>query len=405
MHVLDELAARGFIKQCTDLESLRAHLDAGPVTYYAGFDPTADSLHVGNLLPMMMMAHLQRAGHLPIAVVGGGTGMVGDPSGKTEARRLLDAETIRYNMSRQRVQLERFLDLSEGRGRLIDNGEWLLELQLIPFLRDIGACFSVNRMLTAEGYRQRLERGLSFIEFNYQILQAYDFLVLFQRFGCTLQVGGDDQWGNLLAGVDLIRRKTEGHAHALTLPLLTTATGEKMGKTHAGAVWLDGGRFSPFDMYQFWYNVDDRDVGRFLRLYTFLPLDEIGRLEELHGAELREAKRVLAWEVTRLVHGEEAAEAARKGAGAMVANDASADLPTHVVPAAQLAAGVRLANVIAEAGLAKSASDARRLLEGGGVKVGEARVDDPKAMLSADDVGDGLVIRVGKQRAVRIIPG
>ncbi|HMV70529.1 MAG TPA: tyrosine--tRNA ligase, partial [Myxococcota bacterium] len=329
MHVLDELAARGFVKQCTDLDALRSHLDAGPVTYYAGFDPTADSLHVGNLLPIMMMAHLQRAGHKPIAVVGGGTGMVGDPSGKTEARRLLDAEAVRYNMERQREQLGRFLDLSDGRGALIDNGEWLLELQLIPFLRDIGACFSVNRMLTAEGYRQRMERGLSFIEFNYQILQAYDFLVLFQRFGCTLQVGGDDQWGNLLAGVDLIRRKAEGHAHALTLPLLTTATGEKMGKTHAGAVWLDAGRFSPFDMYQYWYNLDDRDVGRFLRLYTFLPLDEIGRFDALRGAELREAKRALAWEVTALVHGVEAADAARKGAEAMVASAASADLPTY----------------------------------------------------------------------------
>lgn len=405
MHVLDELAARGFIKQCTDLESLRAHLDSGPVTYYAGFDPTADSLHVGNLLPIMMMAHFQRAGHNPIAVVGGGTGMVGDPSGKTEARKLLDAEAVRHNMACQGEQLGRFLDLSEGRGRLIDNGEWLLRLELIPFLRDIGACFSVNRMLTAEGYRQRLERGLSFIEFNYQILQAYDFLVLYERYGCTLQLGGDDQWGNLLAGVDLIRRKAEAHTHALTLPLLTTSSGEKMGKTHKGAVWLDAGRFPPFDMYQFWYNVDDRDVGRFLRLYTFLPLDEIARLEALHGAELREAKRVLAWEVTRLVHGEAAADVARSGAGAMVAHDASADLPTHAVPADRLAAGVLLANVMAEAGLAGSTSDARRLIQGGGVKLGEDRVSDPKATLDASQVGPGVVIRVGKQRAVRVIPG
>jgi len=404
MHVLDELNARGFVKQCSDTEALRAKMDAGPVVYYAGFDPTADSLHVGNLLPIMMMAHLQRAGHTPIVVVGGGTGMVGDPSGKTEARMLLDADAIRHNVDCQRKQIARFLDLSaESGARLVDNAEWLLELSYISFLREIGSCFSVNRMLSAEGYKQRMEKGLSFIEFNYQILQAYDFLVLNQRYGCALQIGGDDQWGNILAGLDLIRRKQEAQAFALTLPLLTTASGQKMGKTHSGAVWLDAGRFSPFDMYQFWYGTDDRDVTRFLRLFTFLDLEEIGKLDALQGADLREAKRLLAYEATKLVHGVEAADAARAGAQAMVSNAASDALPTCTLTAA---AGVLLANVLAEAGLAPSASEGRRLIQGGGVKVGDAKVSDPKALFDFAAVGpEGVVLRVGKAKAARVVLG
>lgn len=404
MHVLDELQWRGFIKQCSDEEGLRAALDAGPVTYYAGFDPTASSLHIGNLLPMMLMAHLQRAGHAPIAVVGGGTGLVGDPSGKTEARKLLNEETIAYNLQCQRKQLERVLDLSEGRGRIVDNAEWLTELKLVPFLRDIGVCFSVNRMLSAEGYKQRMERGLSFIEFNYQILQAYDFLVLHERFGCRLQLGGDDQWGNILAGVDLVRRKHEAQVFALTLPLLVTATGQKMGKTHSGAVWLDGAQFSPFDFYQYWVGCDDRDVGRFLRLYTFLDRERIQELDQLQGADLREAKAVLAWEVTAMIHGAAAADQAREAAKAMVAGAASDELPTWVMPPDYGPAPWLVVNLLADAGLAKSRSEARRLVEGGGVRVDTTKVAGVDVALSEAELGEaGVVLRVGKARAARVV--
>lgn len=407
MHVLDELEARGFIKQCSDLDGLRSALDAGPVTFYAGFDPTADSLHVGHLLPILMMAHLQRAGHDPLAVVGGGTGMVGDPSGKTEARKLLDEAAIRSNLEAQQAQLARFLDFEgEHAARVLDNAEWLLELEYIPFLRDIGSLFSVNRMLSAEGYRIRLERGLSFIEFNYQILQAFDFLTLYRREGCRLQLGGDDQWGNILAGLDLIRRKEQGQAYALTIPLLTTATGAKMGKTVAGAVWLDAEKFKPFDFYQYWLNVDDRDVGHFLKLYTFLPLDRIAELEALQGKDIRQAKAVLAFEVTRMVHGHDAAVVAQQGAKAMVAGEAADDLPTHSLSAEALAEEPHVAAVLADAGLTRSRGEARRLIKGGAVRIDTDRISDPHTALTPAMVpDDGVVIRVGKKRAVRVVVG
>jgi tyrosyl-tRNA synthetase len=402
MHVLDELEARGFVKQVVDAPGLRARMDAGPITFYAGFDPTADSLHVGNLLPMMMMAHLQRAGHRAIVVVGGGTGMVGDPSGKTEARKLLDEAAIDHNIRCQREQLGRVLDLSATeRGMLLNNADWLMPLHYIAFLREIGSAFSVNRMLAAEGYRQRLERGLSFIEFNYQLLQAYDFLVLHRDHGCELQIGGDDQWGNILAGVDLIRRKAEAPAWALTLPLLVTATGEKMGKTHGGAVWLSAERFSPFDFYQYWLNVDDRDAVRFLRLYTFLSLDEIATYEGFEGAAIRQTKARLAWEVTALLHGAEAADQARDAAKAMTSATASASLPTLVLDPAS--APWLLAALIAEAKLEESRSAARRTLQSGGVRLDEQKVTDPNATLTLDRLGDGCVLRVGKSRAVRLV--
>ncbi len=405
MDVLDELNARGFFKQCSDEAALREALAAGPVTFYAGFDPTASSLHVGSLLPAFMMAHLQRAGNRALVVVGGGTGMVGDPSGKTEARQLLDAEAVAFNTRAIASQLGRFIDLSDpSRGTVLDNAAWLLDLNYVTFLRDIGSLFSVNRMLAAEGYRQRLERGLSFIEFNYQILQAYDFLVLYEQEGCRLQLGGDDQWGNILAGVDLVRRKHAAQAFALTLPLLTTATGQKMGKTHTGAVWLDADRTSPFDFYQYWLNTDDRDVGRFLRLFTFLPLDQIAVLEVLTGADVRRAKATLAHEVTRLVHGVEAADAAQQGAAAMVAGAAVDDLPTHAVATDVLAAGVPLVVLLRDAGLAKSSSEARRLVQQGGVKVGtEGITDVDHRVLDAQIGEDGIVLRVGKRHAVRIV--
>lgn len=403
MDAFETLEARGFVQQCTDAERVRKLLSEGPVTYYVGFDPTAASLHVGHLLQVMAMAWLQRAGHRPIAIVGGGTAHVGDPSGRTELRQMLSSEDIAANTEALKRQLERFLVLDGERGLMVDNAEWLLELQYIPFLREIGRHFSVNRMLSMEAYKLRLERGLSFIEFNYQLLQAYDFLELYRRYGCALQIGGDDQWGNILAGTDLIRRVTQGEAHGLTTPLLTTASGAKMGKTAAGAVWLDPDRFPPFDFYQYWLNVDDRDVGRFLRLYTFLPLDEIARLEALEGAHIREAKRVLAREMTTLVHGSDAAAQAEAAAAAMVGGTAAAELPTHTLVGEE---DRKLVVALADSGLCKSRGEARRLIVGGGVRVNGERVQDPDYVLSPGDLGtEGAVVRVGKKRAARLVQG
>jgi len=406
MHVLDELQARGFIKQSSDPDGLRAAMDEGPVRYYAGFDPTGPSLHIGHLLPILMMWHLQQAGHVPIALFGGGTGMVGDPSGKTEARQLLAEQVIADNLARQRAQVGRFLTLDGARGLTVDNADWLLELQYIPFLRDIGSCFSVNRMLAAEGYKQRLERGLSFLEFNYQLLQAYDFLQLHQRHGVTLQIGGDDQWGNLVAGIDLVRRKAQHTVYAMTIPLLTTATGAKMGKTAKGAVWLDADMLPPFDFYQYWINVDDRDVGRFLKLYTTLPLEECERLGAMQGKDVRTAKAALAHAVTTLVHGMQAADEAQRAAKAMTSATASDDLPTYAVPPELLATTPAWFVIIAESGLAKSRGEARRLIKGGGVKLDGDKLSDGEAVVTADDLGaDGIVLRVGKKRAARIVVG
>lgn len=401
MQGLETLEARGFVQQCTDLERVREALSEAPVTYYAGFDPTAPSLHVGHLLPIMAMAWLQRAGHRAIAIVGGATAMVGDPSGKTELRRMLSDEEVQHNARAIQRQLERFLQLDGDRGLVVNNADYLLELRYIPFLRDIGRHFSVNRMLSMEAYKLRLERGLSFVEFNYQLLQSYDFLELYRRYGCTLQLGGDDQWGNIVAGVDLVRRVEQGEVHGLTTPLITTATGEKMGKTAAGAVWLDPALTPPFDFHQYWLNVDDRDVGRFLRLYTFLPLDRVEALEALEGADIREAKRVLAREVTALVHGVEAADRAEAAAAAMVAGAAAEDLPTHRIEGPE---GAKLVVALADSGLCKSRGDARRLVAGGGVRVNGAKIEDVDYVLDEADLGtEGAVLRVGKRRAVRVI--
>ena len=406
MDALDTLRERGFVQQVTHEDELRARLNAGPVTVYAGFDPTASSLHVGHLLPIFCLAWLQRMGHRVIAVVGGGTGRIGDPSGKTEMRNLLDDAAIEANVVAIRAQIERYLDLSDpSRGVLVDNASWLLGLGYVSFLRDIGRHFSVNRMLAAEAYKARLERGLSFIEFNYQILQAYDFLVLARTEGCTLQIGGDDQWGNIVAGVDLIRRVDGTPAFGLTLPLLTTASGAKMGKTASGAVWLDAERFSAFDFHQYWLNVDDADVGRLLRMFTFLPMEEVRRLEALVGADVREAKRVLAREATTLCHGAAAAAAAEAAGRAMVAGEADADLPTHVVDRAELDAGqLRVTSALVSAGVCASRGEAKRLLAGGGGRLNGARIDgDDRVLGAADFVGGGAVVRVGKKRAVRLI--
>ena len=402
MSVIDTLVERGFVQQDTGLDDIRAMLNEGKVTYYTGFDPTGDSLHVGHLVPIMAMGWLQRAGHEAIAVVGGGTARVGDPSGKTEMRKMLTTEQIEHNADAMKGQLSRFLSFEEGKGRMVNNADWLCELNYIEFLRDIGRHFSVNKMLSAESYRARMKTGLSFIEFNYQLLQAYDFLELNRRYGCTLQLGGDDQWGNILAGTDLIRRVEQARAHALTQPLILTAGGAKMGKTAKGAVWLDPNKLSPFDYYQYWLNVDDRDVGRFLKLYTLLPMDEIAQLEALQGADIRDAKARLAWETTALVHGEDEANKAVEGAKAMVAGAASEELPTVEVAAAELSEGKRIVELMVAAGFAKSNGAARRLIEQGGVKLDNDKVDDANAAIDALP-DEGIVLRVGKKRAARLV--
>jgi tyrosyl-tRNA synthetase len=351
------------------------------------------------------MAHLAAAGHRPIAVLGGGTSMVGDPSGKTEMRQLLSQEVIQENRRQIEPQVRRFLTAAGERALIVDNADWLLPLKYVDFLRDVGRYFSVNRMLAAEAYKIRLEKGLSFIEFNYQILQAYDFLELHRRHGCTLQIGGDDQWGNILAGTDLIRRLEQHDSFALTFPLITTAAGAKMGKTAAGAVWLSSERTSPFDFYQYYVNVDDRDVERFLKLFTFLELGEIARLAALAGAEIRAAKQALAFEVTKIVHGEEAAQAAERAArAAFGGGSAGEDVPSHAVSAAELAAGLKIVDLLAASGLAASKSVARRLVAQGGVRLGERKIEAVEEIVRVDEIGpDGTLLHAGKKHVRRIV--
>ena len=401
MNAFETLQARGFVQQSTGAEALSEVLESGPVTLYVGYDPTADSLHVGHLIPVMAMAWLQRMGHRVLALVGGGTAMVGDPSGKTEMRQMLSQEQIRAHGRRYKDQLSGFLDLDSDRGTLVNNADWLLDLGYIDFLREVGKHFSVNRMLAAEAYKQRLQTGLSFIEFNYQLLQAYDFVELNRRHGCTLQMGGDDQWGNILAGVDLTRRMNGAQVHGCTQPLILTASGAKMGKTAKGAVWLAPERRSPFDYFQYWLNVDDRDVGRFLKLYTFLPLAEIERLTALQGAEIREAKRVLAREATTLLHGAEAAERSEAGGRAMAAGAVSDDVPTFEIDPS---ADRRLVALLVASGMTKSLGEGRRLIKNGGIRIGNDKVIDTDRCLEAPDLdGEGSVLRVGKKRAIRVV--
>jgi len=396
MDPIDTLQSRGFIKSHTDLDAIRATLSAGQVTFYVGFDPTADSLHVGHLLPVMAMAHLQQAGHKPIVVLGGGTAMVGDPSGKDKTREILTPEKIQSNLESMRVQFGRFLDLDNA--EVLNNADWLMGLGYIHFLRDVGKHFSVNKMMSAEGIKQRLDRnqGLSFIEFNYHLLQSYDYLVLHDQYGCTLQLGGDDQWFNILGGVELIRRERQTPAHALTIPLLQTADGKKMGKSEKGAVWLDASQCSAYDYFQYWVNVHDADVGRFLRLYTFMPIGEIEKLEALQGADIRKAKAVLAFEATKLAHGAAEAEKVRDGAAAAFSGGVSDDMPTHVVTFP-----VGILDALVGAGLCSSKGDARRQVQGGAVRLGADRgttAGDPHAQIDAE-----TVLWRGKKNCVRLV--
>ncbi len=420
--VYRQLEDRGFIYQATHERELQEKLAASPQTFYIGFDPTADSLHVGSLIPIVAMMHMQRAGHRPIAVLGGGTAMVGDPSGKTEMRQLLTREAIDQNGVGIRRQLERFLKLGDDQGLLVNNADWLEKLTYIDFLRDIGRHFSVNRMLTAESYRQRLESGLSFIEFNYMLLQAYDFHILHRDYQCTIQMGGQDQWGNIVAGIELIRRLEGKEAYGITFPLLTTASGEKFGKTAAGAVWLDEKRTSVYDFYQFWRNCEDGEAGRLLRLFTFLPLEEIADLEKLKDQHINRVKEILAFEVTAMVHGHqkaaEAYQAAVRQFGAadpdnrvktssaitsINLSDSTDSLPQTTLSKQELEKGVTLVELFLKTGLCASKGQARRLLQQGGGYCNDARVAADRAITPDDFAGGQLMLRAGKKRYHRVV--
>ena len=406
VNALDVLQERGFVEQVSDAEGLRSAMES-PLTFYIGYDPSAASLHAGSLLTIMAVAHLQRLGHRPIVVVGGGTGMIGDPTGRTEMRQLMAVDSIAENVDAIRRQLSHYIDFGEDRAVVVNNAEWLMKLGYIEFLRDIGQHFSVNRMLAAEAYRQRFERGLSFIEFNYQLLQAYDYLHLFRTYDCRLQMGGNDQWGNILAGVDLIRRIEGAETYALTFPLLTTSSGAKMGKTAAGAVWLQAELMAPYDFYQYWINVEDADVGRFLKLYTFLPLEQIAELSSVEGSALRDSKEVLAYEVTRLAHGAEAADQAREASRALFGGQGERDaIPSTTVAKSDLEQGVLAVDLFVTAGLTRSKSDARRLVQQGGAYVNDEPVQDIEALITDADLEHGeILLRAGKKRFHRIVTG
>ncbi len=404
-HILDILKDRGFIAQTTFEDELYEQLKS-PTTFYVGFDPTADSLHIGHYIPIMAMAHMQRAGHRPIALMGGGTAMIGDPSGKTDMRKMMTVETIDHNVACIQKQMSRFLDFSDGKAIIVNNGDWLRNLNFIEFMRDIGSMFNVNRMLTADCYKARMatENGLSFLEFTYMLMQSYDFLQLFQQYGCRLEMGGNDQWSNMLGGADLIRRKLSEKAYACTFQLLLTHDGRKMGKTEAGALWLDPNRVSPYDFYQYWRNVDDQDVEKCLALLTFLPMDEVRRLGALQGAEINEAKKILAYETTKLVHGEEAARNAAAAASSLFGGAASSEnIPSLAVTRQELSEDARISTLLVRSGLCKSQSDARKQIEQNAVSLDGEKVTDTAAVLSADQIGDGVLLKKGKKGFCRIV--
>ena len=401
MSVFDELKARGLIAQTTHEDKIRELLEDEQVTFYIGFDPTADSLHVGHLLQMVIMAHMQRAGHRPIAVIGGGTAVVGDPTGRTDMRNMLTQEQIVHNGNCFVSQMSRGVDFSDGKAIMINNADWLLDLNYVDFLRTIGVHFSVNRMLTAECFKSRLEKGLSFIEFNYMLMQSFDFLKLYQDYGCVMQLGGDDQWSNIIGGIELIRRVEGKEAYGMTFALLTTSDGKKMGKTMSGAVWLDPNKTSPYDFYQYWRNTEDSSVIKCLKFLTFLPLDEIAAMESWEGAKLNEAKEILAYEVTKIAHGGEEADRARAAARAIFGGgDSAEDMPSTVISDADFAEdGIELAALMTLCGLTKSKGEARRLIEQGGVSVDDEKISDPKAVIarSAFDGNGFVVIKKGKK--------
>ena len=399
MGVYEELQQRGLIAQVTDEEEVKKLVNSGGAVFYIGFDPTADSLHVGHFMALCLMKRLQMAGNKPIALIGGGTGMVGDPSGRTDMRQMMTPETIQHNCDCFKKQMSRFIDFSNDRALMVNNADWLLDLNYIELLRDVGACFSVNRMLTAECYKQRMERGLSFLEFNYMIMQSYDFYALYQKYGCNLQFGGDDQWSNMLGGRELIRRKLGKTVNAMTINLLLNSEGKKMGKTQKGAVWLDPEKTSPYDFYQYWRNVDDSDVIKCMKMLTFVPLEEIAEYEKCTGSELNEAKRVLAFELTKLVHGEEEAKKAEAAAKALFSGGAdSADMPSTQLADEDFADGkALLLDIMLKGGMIKSKSEGRRLIQQGGVTAGGEKVTDVNQTFDRAAFTDGLTVKKGKK--------
>ena len=406
MKIYDELQARGLIAQVTDEPEIKELVNNGKATFYIGFDPTADSLHVGHFMALCLMKRLQMAGNKPIALIGGGTGMVGDPSGRSDMRQMMTVETIQHNCDCFKKQMSRFIDFSEGKAMMVNNAEWLMGLNYIEFLREVGPHFSVNNMLRAECYKQRMEKGLSFLEFNYMIMQSYDFYELFKRYGCNMQFGGDDQWSNMLGGTELIRRKLGKDAHAMTITLLLNSEGKKMGKTQSGAVWLDPEKTSPFDFYQYWRNVGDSDVLKCLRMLTFLPLEQIDEMDQWEGSQLNQAKEILAFELTKLVHGEEEAAKAQEGARALFAAGASTEnMPTFELSEEDFTDGIiDILSILNKSGLAASRSEARRNVEQGGVSVDGNPVKDIKAVFSREQfAGDGVVVKRGKKNFKKII--
>ena len=406
MTLYDELVARGLIAQVTDEAEIKDLINNGKATFYIGFDPTADSLHVGHFMALCLMKRLQMAGNKPIALIGGGTAMIGDPSGRTDMRQMLTPETIQHNCDCFKKQMSRFIDFSDGKALMVNNADWLMDLNYIDVLREVGAHFSVNRMLTAECYKQRMEKGLSFLEFNYMIMQSYDFYTLYQKYGCNMEFGGDDQWSNMLGGTELIRRKLGKDAYAMTINLLLNSEGKKMGKTQSGAVWLDPNKTSPFDFFQYWRNVSDADVLKCIRMLTFLPLEEIDAMESWEGAQLNQAKEILAFELTKLVHGEEEANKAKEASHALFAGGGdSAHMPTLELTAADFADGdLDILALLVKAELAPSRSDARRAVQQGGVSVADEKVTDIQTTYGADAFGaDGLVVKRGKKKFVKIV--
>ena len=405
MTLYDELVARGLIAQVTDEEEIKELINNGKAVFYIGFDPTADSLHVGHFMALCLMKRLQMAGNKPIALIGGGTAMIGDPSGRTDMRQMMTPETIQHNCDCFKKQMSRFIDFSDGKALMVNNADWLMDLNYIDVLREVGAHFSVNRMLTAECYKQRMEKGLSFLEFNYMIMQSYDFYMLFQKYGCNMQFGGDDQWSNMLGGTELIRRKLGKDAYAMTINLLLNSEGKKMGKTQSGAVWLDPEKTSPFDFYQYWRNVSDADVLKCIKMLTFLPLEEIKEMESWEGSQLNRAKEILAYELTNLVHGEEEAKKAEESAKALFSGGNAADMPTVTITENDLRDGaIDILGLLVSSSLAASRAEARRNVEQGGVTVNGEKVTDVKKTYTPDDImAEDFVLKRGKKKFCKVV--
>ena len=406
MTIYDELVARGLIAQVTDEKEIKELINNGKATFYIGFDPTADSLHVGHFMALCLMKRLQMAGNKPIVLIGGGTAQIGDPSGRTDMRQMMTTETINHNVECFKKQMSRFIDFGEGKAIMVNNADWLMDLNYVDVLREVGAHFSVNRMLTAECYKQRMEKGLSFLEFNYMIMQSYDFYTLFQKYGCNMEFGGDDQWSNMLGGTELIRRKLGKDAYAMTINLLLNSEGKKMGKTQSGAVWLDPNKTTPFEFFQYWRNVSDADVLKCIRMLTFLPLEEIDKMESWEGAQLNEAKEILAFELTKLVHGEEEATKAKEASHALFAGGANnTNMPTVTVTAEDFPDGeLDIISVLVKAGLCDSRGDSRRNIQQGGVSVADEKVTDISTKYTLNDFkGEGLIIRRGKKKFAKVV--